>query len=211
MKFVFVMRIKLLLILFALSSICAVAQTKVSGHVYDENKEPIAYANILFKGSTEGTTTNENGRFYLESDERWDTLIISFIGYELLEIPLTKSVSFNLEFTLKEEAASLDEVVIITGKQSKKASENPAIKILQKIWDRKRQNGLNQFKQYEYDQYEKVEFDLNTIDSALIKSKLFKGMEFVFEEVSSNRSSALISCGKIVSQKGRKPFQAASI
>lgn len=186
MKFVFVMRIKLLLILFALSSICVVAQTKVSGHVYDENKEPIAYANILFKGSTEGTTTNENGRFYLESDERWETLIVSFIGYELLEIPLTKSVSFNLEFTLKEEAASLDEVVIITGKQSKKASENPAIKILQKIWDRKRQNGLNQFKQYEYDQYEKVEFDLNTIDSALIKSKLFKGMEFVFEEVDTS-------------------------
>ena len=69
----------------------------------------------------------------------------------------------------------------IARKQSKKASENPAIRILQKIWKRKRQNGLSQFKQYEYNQYEKVEFDLNTIDSALIKSKLFKGMEFVFE------------------------------
>jgi len=31
------------------------AQTKVSGHVYDENNQPIAFANILFKGSTEGT------------------------------------------------------------------------------------------------------------------------------------------------------------
>jgi hypothetical protein len=77
-------------------------------------------------------------------------------------------------------------VVIITGKQSKKASENPAIRILKKIWERKRKNGLNQFEQYEYDQYEKVEFDLNTIDSALIKSKLFKGMEFVFEKVDTS-------------------------
>ncbi|WP_411895782.1 DUF5686 family protein [Winogradskyella sp. A2] len=180
------MRIKLLLFLFALSSICALAQTKVSGYVFDEFNEPIAYANILFKGSTEGTTSNENGRFYLESDEKWDTLVVSFIGYELLEIPLTKPVNFDLKFVLKEEASSLDEVVIITGKQSKKASENPAIKLLQKIWDRKRQNGLNQFKQYEYDQYEKVEFDLNTIDSSLIKSKLFRGMEFVFEEVDTS-------------------------
>ena len=180
------MRIKLLLFLFTLSSICALAQTKVSGYVFDEFNEPIAYANILFKGSTEGTTSNENGRFYLESDEKWDTLIVSFIGYELLEIPLTKPVNFDLEFVLKEEVSSLDEVVIITGKQSKRASENPAIKLLQKIWDRKRQNGLNQFKQYEYDQYEKVEFDLNTIDSSLIRSKLFRGMEFVFEEVDTS-------------------------
>lgn len=180
------MKIKLLFFLLAISSICVYAQTKVSGYVFDEYNEPIAYANILFKGSTEGTTSNENGRFYLESDEKWDTLIVSFIGYELLEIPLPKSVNFDLKFILKEEASSLDEVVIITGKQSKKASENPAVKLLEKIWERKRQNGLNQFKQYEYDQYEKVEFDLNTIDSSLIKSKLFRGMEFVFEEVDTS-------------------------
>ena len=63
---------------------------------------------------------------------------------------------------------------------------NPAIRILKKIWERKRKNGLNQFKQYQYDKYEKVEFDLNTIDSALIKSKLFRGMEFVFNEVDTS-------------------------
>ena len=140
----------------------------------------------MFKGSTEGTITNEDGKFYLESDENWKTLIVSFLGFEVLEIPLTKRVNYDLKFILKEEASSLGEVLIVTGKQSKKASENPAIRILKKIWERKRQNGLNQFKQYEYDQYEKVEFDLNTIDSALIKSKLFKGMEFVFEEVDTS-------------------------
>jgi len=75
------MKIKLLFFLLAISSICVYAQTKVSGYVFDEYNEPIAYANILFKGSTEGTTSNENGRFYLESDEKWYTLIVSFIGY----------------------------------------------------------------------------------------------------------------------------------
>jgi hypothetical protein len=39
------------------------------------------------------------------------------------------------------------------------------------------------FKQYQYDKYEKVEFDMNTIDSAMMKSKLFKGMEFVFKKL----------------------------
>ncbi|WP_411766658.1 DUF5686 family protein [Winogradskyella sp. A3E31] len=163
------------------------AQTKVSGHVFDEQDEPVAFANIIFKGSTIGTITNEDGRFYLESDDSWDTLVVSFLGFEPLEFPLTKRVNYDLKFVLKEEASALNEVVIVTGKQSKKASENPAIRILKKIWERKRQNGLSQFKQYQYDKYEKVEFDLNTIDSSLIKSRLFKGMEFVFEEVDTSK------------------------
>jgi hypothetical protein len=43
------------------------------------------------------------------------------------------------------------------------------------------------FKQYQYDKYEKVEFDMNTIDSAMMKSKLFKGMEFVFKNVDTSK------------------------
>ena len=179
---------KLLYTLILFSALNAIeAQTKISGHIIDEFNEPIAYATVIFKGSTIGTTTNENGKFYLESDEDWKTIEISFLGYETLTIELAKKVNYNLSFILKEEAASLDQVVIVSGKQSKKASENPAIAILKKIWQRKRLNGLKRFKQYKYDKYEKVEFDLNTIDSALIKGKLFKGMEFVFEEVDTSR------------------------
>ncbi len=180
------MKKKLLVLLFFFGISFAYAQTKVSGYVYDEFNEPVAFANILFKGSTEGTISNEDGRFYLESENTWDILIVSFLGYERQEIKLEQKVNYDLKFILKEEAGALDAVLIVTGKQSKKASENPAIRILKKIWERKRKNGLQQFKQYEYDKYEKVEFDLNTIDSALIKSKLFKGMEFVFEEVDTS-------------------------
>lgn len=181
------MKYKLLFLTLLFNLVFVFAQTKVSGYVYDENDEPIAFANIIFKGSTIGTITNEDGKFYLESDENWELLEVSFLGFERKEYKLTKRVNYDLRFVLKEEAEALDAVLIVSGKQSKKASENPAIRILKKIWERKRKNGLEQFKQYEYDQYEKVEFDLNTIDSALIKSKLFRGMEFVFEEVDTSR------------------------
>ncbi|GAA4946883.1 DUF5686 family protein [Algibacter agarivorans] len=179
------MRLRLLIPLFFLGIFSTLAQTKVSGYVFDEFSEPVSFATVLFKGSTQGTITDENGKFYLESDETWGDLTVSFIGYETLSIPLNKKVNYNLKFTLKEEAAQLDAVVILSGKQSKK--NNPAIDLLRKIWANKRSNGLKQFNQYEYDKYEKVEFDINTIDSALIKSKLFRGMEFVFNEVDTSR------------------------
>ncbi len=178
------MNIRLIIALFFLGICSAFAQTKISGYVFDEFNEPVPFANVIFQGSTEGTITNENGKFYLESDETWSGITVSFIGYETLVIPIDKKVNYNLKFILKEEAAKLNEVVIVSGKQPKK--NNPAIDLLRKIWANKRSNGLKQFNQYQYDKYEKVEFDLNTIDSALIKSKLFKGMEFVFEEVDTS-------------------------
>lgn len=178
------MKIKLLSFLFVLITQFVFSQTKVSGYVIDEYNESVPFANVLFKGSTEGTITDENGKFYLESNTTWPNLIISFLGYETLNIPLEKKVNYNLKLVLKESAAQLNTVLIVSGKQSKK--NNPAIDILRKIWERKRKNGLNQVQQYKYDKYEKVEFDLNTIDSSLIKSKLFKGMEFVFNEVDTS-------------------------
>ncbi|MBT8260899.1 MAG: carboxypeptidase-like regulatory domain-containing protein, partial [Bacteroidia bacterium] len=179
------MKTKFFLFIAFLFTLHLVAQTKVSGHVFDEFNDPVSFVNVFFKDSSEGTSTNENGRFYLESDQNWETLVISFIGYKNQEITLENKVTFDLKIVLKEEAAQLDTVVLISGKQPKK--NNPAIDILRKIWSHKRKNGLRKFNQYQYDKYEKVEFDINTIDSDLIKSKLFRGMEFVFEQVDTSR------------------------
>ena len=184
MKFFDIMKFKLIFLFSILFTLNLVAQTKVSGHVFDENNDPVSFVNVFFKDSSEGTSTNENGRFYLESDQDWSTLIISFIGYKNQQITLEQKVTYDLKIILSEEAAQLDAVLLISGKQPKK--NNPAIEILRKIWSHKRKNGLKNFNQYKYDKYEKVEFDINTIDSALIKSKLFRGMEFVFEQVDTS-------------------------
>lgn len=161
----------------------AFSQVKVSGHIVDEQGEPIPFANIIFKGSTEGGVSDENGKFYIESEKTYTELLISFIGYETKIIPL-KSRNFDLKIELKEDAATLKEVMIYTGKTKKKG--NPAVEILKKIWAKKRQNGLSLYKQYEYDKYEKIEFDLNNIDEKFKKKRLFKGMEFVFEKVDTS-------------------------
>ncbi|HMQ42872.1 MAG TPA: DUF5686 family protein [Mariniflexile sp.] len=175
---------KLLLAILFFGITSTFAQTKVSGYVFDEANQPISFANVIFKGSTQGTITDENGKFYMESNNTWTALNISFLGYETLYVPLTKKVNYDLRITLKEAAEQLSQVFIVAGKQPKK--NNPAIDLLRKIWEHKRKNGLKHFKQYEYDKYEKVEFDMNTIDSALIKSKLFRGMEFVFDQVDTS-------------------------
>ncbi|MBP6758230.1 MAG: carboxypeptidase-like regulatory domain-containing protein [Flavobacterium sp.] len=173
----------LLFVLFALTS-PLFAQTKVSGVVVDKSNRPVPFANIAFQNSTEGVVSNEDGIFYLESPKTYKTIVVTSVGFSDKEIMLEKSVTYNIKVQLSE-ILSLNEVVIYSGKTSKK--NNPALDILRKIWERKRKNGLHLFKQYQMEKYEKIEFDMNTIDSAFMKKKLFKGMEFIFKQVDTSR------------------------
>ena len=62
------------------------SQTKVSGIVVDNTNQPIPYANITFKGSKIGIVSNEDGRFYIESPDNFDTLLVSFIVFTTKEV-----------------------------------------------------------------------------------------------------------------------------
>ena len=160
------------------------AQTKVSGIIVDKLKQPIPFANVIFKGSNEGVVSNEDGHFYLESKNNYKTLIVSSVSYSDREITLEKAVNYNFEIQLSE-IENLKEVVVFSGKTSKK--NNPALAILRKIWERKHKNGLRLFDQYQMEKYEKLEFDINSIDSVYMKNKLFKGMEFIFKQVDTSK------------------------
>lgn len=175
---------KKLLFLIFLYSLNVFAQTKVSGIVLDEKKKPVGYASVAFKGTSEGVITNEDGRFYLESAQTQKTLNVSFVGYNDSNVTLEKAVTYEMKIVLSKDE-QLKEIKIYSGKTSKK--NNPAIDILRKIWARKRKNGLRMFDQYAMDKYEKVEFDMNTIDSAFMKSRVFRGMEFIFKQVDTSK------------------------
>jgi hypothetical protein len=175
----------LLIIGFLLFTSISNAQTKIGGVIYDDFGDTVPFANVVFTGSSEGTISNDNGRFYLQSDKTYKEVEFSFVGYKTQIVKLETSVNLDMKVTLQTDTAELDAVVVYAGKTSKK--NNPAIDILRKVWENRRKNGLSQFKQYQYDKYEKLEFDMNTIDSSMINSKLFRGMEFVFNYADTSR------------------------
>jgi len=160
------------------------AQIKVNGFVVDESGEPVSFANIIFKGSIEGTISDENGKFYLETENTYKELEISFVGFETKLIPLSRA-NTDIRVVLQEGRDQLKEVTVYAGRIKKK--NNPAINILKKIWAQKRKNGLNMYDRYEFDRYEKIEFDLNNIDETLMDRKIFEGMEMVFDQIDTSK------------------------
>lgn len=83
---------------------------KVSGIVYDTNGDPAIGANVIVKGTTNGTITDMDGKYTLEVPAN-AILQISYIGYNTQEIPVGNKTTINVN--LKEDTQALDEVVVV--------------------------------------------------------------------------------------------------
>ena len=92
---------------------------KVTGVVVDQNGVPVIGANVVEKGTMNGTITDVDGHFSL-SVSAGSLLNISFIGFRETEKPVGKGDS-RLTITLVEDAQALDEVVVVSyGTQKKR-------------------------------------------------------------------------------------------
>ena len=84
---------------------------KVTGVVVDGAGEPVIGANVVVKGTTNGTITDFDGNYTIEGVPADGILVISYIGYLSQEIPVGNQSAINV--TLKEDTQTLDEVVVV--------------------------------------------------------------------------------------------------
>lgn len=172
---------------FLLMTQVITSQTSVQGTIVDENNTPIAYADIVFKGSKEGTSTNSEGVFKLISKNTYNDVIINYVGFENKVVHLISPNTSNLSITLKEQAIAMNEVIVHSRlKKRLKKKENPAYKILEKIWENKKRNGLKLSKSYEYEKFSTVELGLDNLDTAFVKKALKNDFEIISKKMNTN-------------------------
>lgn len=176
----------------------AFGQMKISGKIIDSNtKKPIPYADVSLPNLMESTFANSDGTFYLETEDIDSVIEVRAQGYETQKTILSSKINYDLIIELAiEHLVDKDETVQLQGavitqrkKRYRNKRENPAYAILREVWARRKQNGLKNVPQYEYEEYEKLQFDLNNIDSAFINHRLFRDMEFVFENIDTSNVS----------------------
>lgn len=83
---------------------------KVIGIVTDEKGEPIIGANVLEKGTANGTITNMDGGYSLELKGSSPVLQVTYIGYNPQDVAIANKSVLNIQ--LKEDAQALDEIVV---------------------------------------------------------------------------------------------------
>ncbi len=158
-------------------------KTIISGRVTDaETKEPLPFVNLGFKNSKVGATTDINGYYRIETYYATDSLIASFVGYKNQSRKVKLDVEQTINFALSEGSVKLSEVVI-----NAKNYENPAHVILRNVIRNKPINNREKLDSYEYETYNKIQFDINNFGDKFTKNKLFKDFDFIFDNIDSTR------------------------
>lgn len=93
-------------------------QQRISGTITDENGQPLAGATIIVKGSKTGVVSDFDGGYSLSISNSSETIVVSYIGYETIEVPINNRSVVNVQ--LKTSVTSLDEFVIIGYGRAKK-------------------------------------------------------------------------------------------
>lgn len=155
--------------------------TKVSGKIVDAiSREPLPFVNIIFKGTTVGATSDVEGNYTLSTTLKVDSMVISYVGYNKVTRAIKKGVTQEINIGLTQ-GVDLITVEVRPG-------ENPAHRILRKIIAHKDQNDREKLDAYEYEVYNKVEFDLNNISEDFKNRKLLQPFSFIFDNIDSSNA-----------------------
>jgi hypothetical protein len=154
--------------------------TKIMGKVIDiKTQEPIPFVTIAFKGGQIGTSTDFNGEYSIEVKKLGDSLFATCLGYTPSSKKIIKNKFQVINFELAPVSMTMKEVVI-------KPGVNPAEIILRKIIENKKFNNKEKLDYYEYEVYNKIQFDANNISDKLERMKLLKQFKFIFDYVDTS-------------------------
>ncbi len=125
-----IMRKTLLTILGILVAFLSMAQ--INGTVTDSKGEPLLGVNVYLKGSYDGASTDIDGRFSFTTDLVGEQILTaSFIGFEVIEIPISVGQTSDLSLQMTEEVNRMTGVTITAG--SFEASDEKKVVVLKSV------------------------------------------------------------------------------
>ncbi len=113
------------LLTLVILSVTAMAQTKLTGVVFEKGDQPLVGASIRIKNTVEGTITDMEGRFSFETKLEKGELQISFIGFQTADREFVGSQNFKIY--LDNESTSLNDVLVIGYGSARKSDLTGAV------------------------------------------------------------------------------------
>lgn len=162
----------------------------LKGVVLDaQNNEPVPYASIFLTNNGYKTKADGNGKFNINITNLTldkNKAKISCVGFKPEFILLSKN---DKEVTIKlnPEEQNLHEVTV--NKQKYKNRKNPAVELIEKVIENKRENRKEALEYYENENYEKIQFAINHVTPDFQKRKVFRHFQFVFENIDSLKNN----------------------
>lgn len=170
-----------LYLLAGMSDIVAQSITSASGIVKDSvSGEPLSYVSVLFKKSTIGTMTDDDGRFSLQNNKGFTILEVTSLGYDTRQIILKPGTNNpNVEILLQPTSFDIQEIVVKPKKEKYTKKDNPAVELIKKVIAHKEDNRIESKSSYRTEKYEKLTLSLDNFNPNLDKNKFMKKFKFI--------------------------------
>lgn len=164
---------------FLVSGLLNAQVRRLNGRIYaEETREPLAFANLFFKGTEKGFYSDFEGNFSWMSDTfPSDTLSIEYVGYMPVIIYLDTLKSATLEIEMKRNVVQTREVVI-------RLKTNPALKWVALAQENRLKNNPDKLAYYECETFTKNTIAVNNISEKLRKGKFWQEIGPLFDTIS---------------------------
>ncbi len=167
-------------ILLFLSSGSIAQSINISGTILDAHtKEPVSYASVYFSQSKSGKTSDSAGNFSFHFNRLLnDTLVVSYVGYELYKIPLAGLVK-DKPLIIQLQRGTGNAVIV-------KSKFNKGLFVWKKIMSKKKQYNRYNLPNFGYEAYNKLEVDIKNFNANKVrKNFLLKPFSFILDNIDS--------------------------
>ncbi|KAA9333029.1 carboxypeptidase-like regulatory domain-containing protein [Hymenobacter busanensis] len=159
-----------LVLLLTLGNTALAQRIVFSGRITEAaTGQAVPFASVYVKGTTFGTTADEDGRYQLPVAHPVDSLWASAVGFRPKSVAAGKAPQQTLNVKLPSAAIALGEVTI-------RPTENPAYAILRQVQQHKKQNDKARLDAFEFDSYNRIEVSLSDISDRLARRKVIRDM-----------------------------------
>ena len=158
-------------------------RAQLTGYVIDEaTGDSIPYASVTYKGHNVAVVSNLSGRYSIARHEGWQ-LTFSAVGYTPQTITINAKTKARVDVRLKQDTRTLKEVTIKTKRQRYSRKNNPAVELMKKVIEKKKQTDLSNRNFYQYNKYQKITLALNEITEEKLNSPKFKKAAWLRDQV----------------------------
>ncbi|MCK9400635.1 MAG: DUF5686 and carboxypeptidase regulatory-like domain-containing protein [Bacteroidales bacterium] len=155
-------------------------ETRITGKVSDAvTGQPLPFVNIYFKKTTIGVTSDLDGAFSLNTTQPGDSVYASSVGYQTLKKHVIKGKFQVINFEMTESSTTLAEVQV-------RPEERWIELLMRRVFKSKELNNPDQIQYYQCEIYNKFQIDINNLDKKIQDRKIFKPIDFVFENLDTN-------------------------
>ncbi len=156
---------------------------QLTGYVIDDaTGDSIPYASVIYKGHDIAVVSNLSGRYSIARHDGWQ-LTFSAVGYVPQILTVSAKTKNRTDVRLKPDTRTLKEVTVKTKRQRYSRKNNPAVELMKKVIEKKKQTDLSNRDFYQYNKYQKLTMALNDITEERLNSPRFKKAAWLRDQV----------------------------